>query len=559
MANTNVDILINAKDNASGSLRNVQGALGHVESAFGTIIKTASLAALAISAAAAAAGTKLAISAIKGAAGLEQQRVAFTTLLGSAEAANNFLNLLKEDAAKTPFELVGLVDMNQALIGAGMSSEVARETVLALGDALAATGKGSAEMQRVGNTISQVFGKGKADAVDFKELVNAGWITVRKDVSETLGITVQQLEEMVSAGEVGFGELQETLKRVTGEGGRYFEAMKNQSLTFNGIMSTLKDNISLTLADIAEKSGVFQLMKDYIDKLNKTIDENKEKIIELAAKFGKNLVENLIKTVEFIINLIQNFGKLKENFINLIKEFDAKTGIITGLKQEFSDIWQLIKNDLIPTIVKNKDVFIEIGKVIGVVVVAAIFMFLEAVKIAISLLSSFIDTMGRVRDFTINAQNAFITFGKIICSTAASAYATWFYYFERIKNAVIERVNSMLDSISSIPGKIADAFRGVGQKIRDLIPDLNIPGFATGVQNFSGGVAMVGEKGPELVNLPRGSDVMPAGQTSQMLGGRSVEVNFNNVNVRNDNDLQTIIRAVKDTLTRESQLDNIGI
>src|SRR3990167_9965659 len=264
MANTNVAILINAKDNASGRLRNGQGALGHVESAFGTIIKTASLAALAISAAAAAAGTKLAISAIKGAAGLEQQRVAFTTLLGSAEAANNFLNLLKEDAAKTPFELVGLVDMNQALIGAGMSSEVARETVLALGDALAATGKGSAEMQRVGNTISQVFGKGKADAVDFKELVNAGWITVRKDVSETLGITVQQLEEMVSAGEVGFGELQETLKRVTGEGGRYFEAMKNQSLTFNGIMSTLKDNISLTLADIAEKSGVFQLMKDYI-------------------------------------------------------------------------------------------------------------------------------------------------------------------------------------------------------------------------------------------------------------------------------------------------------
>jgi hypothetical protein len=38
-----------------------------------------------------------------------------------------------------------------------------------------------------------------------------------------------------------------------------------------------------------------------------------------------------------------------------------------------------------------------------------------------------------------------------------------------------------------------------------------VPGFAGGVENFGGGWAMVGERGPELVNLPRGSDVIPAG------------------------------------------------
>ena len=35
------------------------------------------------------------------------------------------------------------------------------------------------------------------------------------------------------------------------------------------------------------------------------------------------------------------------------------------------------------------------------------------------------------------------------------------------------------------------------------------PGFATGVRNFKGGTALVGERGPELVNLPQGSDVIP--------------------------------------------------
>jgi hypothetical protein len=36
-----------------------------------------------------------------------------------------------------------------------------------------------------------------------------------------------------------------------------------------------------------------------------------------------------------------------------------------------------------------------------------------------------------------------------------------------------------------------------------------IPGFADGIDNFGGGLAVVGEKGPELLNLPRGSGVIP--------------------------------------------------
>ena len=45
----------------------------------------------------------------------------------------------------------------------------------------------------------------------------------------------------------------------------------------------------------------------------------------------------------------------------------------------------------------------------------------------------------------------------------------------------------------------------------------SVPGFADGVTNFTGGVALVGERGPELVNLPRGSDVIP----NHLLGGNT--------------------------------------
>ena len=43
--------------------------------------------------------------------------------------------------------------------------------------------------------------------------------------------------------------------------------------------------------------------------------------------------------------------------------------------------------------------------------------------------------------------------------------------------------------------------------------------FAVGTRNAPGGMALVGERGPELVNIPRGASVIPAAQTSNMMGG----------------------------------------
>lgn len=47
------------------------------------------------------------------------------------------------------------------------------------------------------------------------------------------------------------------------------------------------------------------------------------------------------------------------------------------------------------------------------------------------------------------------------------------------------------------------------------------PHFADGVRNFAGGMALVGERGPEIVNLPRGADVIPNGRIG---GGVNVTV-----------------------------------
>lgn len=52
-----------------------------------------------------------------------------------------------------------------------------------------------------------------------------------------------------------------------------------------------------------------------------------------------------------------------------------------------------------------------------------------------------------------------------------------------------------------------------------LLKNIKIPAFADGVTNFGGGLALVGERGPELVNLPNGSDVIPNNQIGRYSGG----------------------------------------
>jgi len=50
--------------------------------------------------------------------------------------------------------------------------------------------------------------------------------------------------------------------------------------------------------------------------------------------------------------------------------------------------------------------------------------------------------------------------------------------------------------------------------------------FATGTNFAPGGMALVGERGPELVSLPQGSKVIPNGKTNTMMQGalQAVEV-----------------------------------
>lgn len=87
-----------------------------------------------------------------------------------------------------------------------------------------------------------------------------------------------------------------------------------------------------------------------------------------------------------------------------------------------------------------------------------------------------------------------------------------------IIQSLINGLGSMLESLQSKASEIGSS---ITSSIGNIGANIKIPGFAKGVSNFGGGLAMVGEQGPELVNLPKGSSVTTARDTEKLFEGDS--------------------------------------
>ena len=170
---------------------------------------------------------------------IEKYTTGFTNMLGSAEAANEAMKAIQEDAARTPFDVASLTEANQLLISAGENAGYSRKVIMALGDAVSATGGGNVELSRMAGNLQQIANVGKATAVDIKQFANAG-INIYQVLADYTGKSVQDVQNMT----VSYDLLSEALIAASEEGGRYYNAMDAQSQTMNGRVSTLKDNVS---------------------------------------------------------------------------------------------------------------------------------------------------------------------------------------------------------------------------------------------------------------------------------------------------------------------------
>lgn len=197
------------------------------------------------------AGKKVVEAGVSYNAQLEQYQTALTNMLGSASAAENALEQIKQDAARTPFDTAGLVKANELLISTGVDADSSRKVILALGDAVSATGGGNEELSRMAQNLQQIKNAGKATAADIKQFAYAG-IDVYGILADYTGKSTAEVQKMT----VTYDLLTAALEKASDEGGRYYNSMSTQSETLNGQMSTLTDNATqlagLMTADLTD-------------------------------------------------------------------------------------------------------------------------------------------------------------------------------------------------------------------------------------------------------------------------------------------------------------------
>ena len=186
---------------------------------------------------------------------IEKYTTGFTNMLGSAEAAQQVMSQIQEDAAKTPFDVASLTQANQYLISAGENASYARNTIMALGDAVSATGGGNDELNRMAQNLQQIANTGKATAVDIKQFAYAG-IDVYGILADYTGKSTAEVQNMT----ISYDLLTQALQAASEEGGRYYNSMDTQSQTMNGRVSTLQDNVKqlagLLTGDLSSGVGV---------------------------------------------------------------------------------------------------------------------------------------------------------------------------------------------------------------------------------------------------------------------------------------------------------------
>lgn len=189
------------------------------------------------------------LKSIKMAGDLEQTRIAFTTMLGSAEAADAFIKQLYDFAAKTPFEIEGLTTAARQLLAFGFEAEQVIPMMEAIGNAVSGLGGGAFEIERVTRALGQMQAKGKVTAEEMMQLAELG-IPVWEILAENIGVSIPEAMDKASKGGISAAEGINAL--LEGMNERFPDMMQKQSESLLGIWSNFEDNVAQIFTRIGE-------------------------------------------------------------------------------------------------------------------------------------------------------------------------------------------------------------------------------------------------------------------------------------------------------------------
>ena len=303
-----------------GKLSALKGVFGKIGSAGITAIKGIGTAFLGLTSAAATGIAAVSKMGLEYNSQMQSYETAFTTMLGDAEKAQALTDNLKTLAAKTPLAMADLADASKILLAFGSSAEELPNQLKRLGDVA------QGDAQKLG-TMATAFGRiqsnGYASLEEINMMIDQGFNPLNI-IAEQTGETMAEVRDRVSDGEVSFEELSKALQIATDEGGQFYNAMENQSKTFEGQMSTLQDNVSALAGSLTE--GLFSsLAENALPQVNNWVDElltaaETEGIDGVIEASGNILSEAISALLNSAPMLVETATSLVSSFLGAVKE-----------------------------------------------------------------------------------------------------------------------------------------------------------------------------------------------------------------------------------------------
>jgi len=231
--------------------------------------------------------------AIKGAADFEQTKIALTTMMGSAEDAGNLLQDIAKFAAATPFEMPELATTTKQLMAFGFSAGDAVSGMKTLGDISAGLNVPIGDLAYLFGTLKA---QGKAMTIDIRQFAMRG-LPIYDALAKVMGVAKEKVGDLVTAGKVGFPEVQKALESMTAEGGKFHGSMAAQATSLMGLWSTLSDTIGFTMREImglnlkgeVKEGSIFDILRTQAANFINFLDTKKEAI----AAFFTNMVTSI--------------------------------------------------------------------------------------------------------------------------------------------------------------------------------------------------------------------------------------------------------------------------
>lgn len=555
MASSNkINIVIKADDQASKPLRDVSdemdkgaGKASKFKTALGSLGGVLAKTTVAVALAAAAAGTAGATIGIGFNNSVEQAQTKLTAFMGDGEKVAKTLAWVKKEAAATQFSFTDMADAAANLTPVAKSSGVALEDLVKQAEVLASINPSEG---LTGATFS------------LREALSGDWVSI----VDRFNLPRKRINELKAQGVPAMEIISRTLKEM----GIDYGLVAKQGQTTAARFDQIKDKLTM-MAGAATKP-IFDRISTDLDKLSGFNFD------ALGEKMARTFTRALEAADAFIPKVVE-VGKQVGDYLG--PKFEALWAAVTErLGPALSKLWREVLEPLVP--------------VLGVALVAAVGLVVDALTIATNIISGTINALtwlwqeleagnpviwglvgvlgtlagamalstglsamhsaaavvtGTIIPRMALAYSGFaamvaspIVFPALLIGAALASIAAVVKAYQEARSALQSESNA-IDAEAKTSKQLLDyankqrAAGKISAAEHQRLVKVATRTYATGTNYAPGGMSVVGEHGPEVMYVPRGAQVMPnyRSEPAPVASGHTVIIeNYNSYNERDD-------------------------